>query len=222
MNLPKRDISLSLQSEIRVSFAKALRAFTFRCVVPLLVILWIIDYIKNSPDIIETSTYYIELLIQEEYWIVLIFLIPLYYLCKDLATSIIVGIFNLLTDLLFPSYIKVYTIGISVRGVGFLPNEILKDIRYPMNHIAITIDTKNFRKPPILKRMLYFGSVKVTNEKNKSTIRVHFDYKKLNVEPKDVLDLLPSIKNDAYKPNKIWTFSQKKRQFSTIANVDEM
>tara|TARA_R110002072_G_scaffold272529_3_gene432730 strand:- start:581 stop:1240 length:660 start_codon:yes stop_codon:yes gene_type:complete len=217
----KSELGQSLQEEIRISPLKSVLYF-IRVPIPLTTFLYFSSiYLRNNPEYISIGQQYLGLMIEHYFWLFLLFLLPLLLVAKDFIALIINGFFNVIHENIFPTYLKTYKKGLILRGYGYIPNIKIKDIRYIISSVTITLEAKDYIRPSIIKRCLYIKSLKIKKHKNGYYIlKVHLPYSKLNLRPQEIQSSLPLIKDEAYQPEMTYTVEQVIRQRYSLANPE--
>lgn len=209
------ELGQTLQAEIKISPKKAIAHFIFLPAWIIALTLYTIYFLKNNPDYFLTISAYIFAAAQTYLVLCVILLFPLSIIVKDITKIMVMGIINLVHDVLSPSYFKIYKKGMIIRGYGYLSYVKIKDLRYILNQVTITISHDDFKSPSIIKRLLYPYSLKLRKHPNYHLLIVNFDHNKMNMKPLDIDALLPKIENEDFQPEMTYTVEQVKNQRKT-------
>ncbi len=186
------------EAEIRLNFFKALRAFFFRVFLPTFLVYALFLYFINLEYWIDVTFVFIFSLKNELLWLSLLFVIPIYFISKDIAHYIFIQFFDILNAAFWPRYITIYKDRLFIRGLGFIDIDLVKSVFVTSGTIFISVHNSTALSFNFLKRFFYFTTVFIEEDEQKKTfnIQLFVDTDKLNVPAKDVRDMIPYRHNN--------------------------
>ncbi len=216
-------LGLSLKDEVKLSLEKVVKSYLYYVIMPLYLLYFLFYLALENNQIMIQIYIYLAAIIAQKQWIFLTFLIPLYFVTKDLISYVIRKTLLLIFAIISPAYIKIYNKGVWIKGVGYIENDGITDFHTDIRNLVFKIEKNKSLKRSLLSALTsrFFCSIKLDGDYRVIKIFIEPDF--LNKSKKELFKLLPFKEPDKFSnPETNVDWDHKKRQFTSIANSDDV